>query len=653
MMRERIDPTAQPTLRLPRVTVAQRTVGTRLSLLLVIGLVLVNIVGFTGVWVASVPTSAKATSTDLTRRIMQMQTIMHAPDVLDAANFTNLQSELNAASADLQKLNGLLPFGGAIGTATAARLHHGFLMAQDFCQAVQYLISSVLTVEPGLRAFVYSLLNSTTQQGSLQVHLSLDHIHEAQRLLSLSMAAWNTMLAEQAAVGSAPLDAAFGISASEANTFLHYLSMTSSDYTHALSLVGAVLDNLFILLGIERPGNLFIGLLDTDQLRPVGGAIGSYAWVKTDQGAISQQVHFRDIATLDCPKACTANTLPPQYDWFTNATDTWGVRDGGLSQSIITSGYSLYQLIQGESNISADGMLLLTPKVLSDILRIMGPVAVPEMNATVTATNVATVLHQAHLQAVRLTQATGTAPALEAAIANRVFAALGPATNDQLSMLGAQLIRDLLTKDLQPFTIYDQIQRGLGFVGVEGIFPGPAADSLSIVDTNIGGDFLSSAVKEQAVDHITLSASGLATHAMTLTYTFTPAPGDFNRRGIYDDLVQVLAPSGATIPTFTGPCHPVQAQVEDRVDGACEVLLAPYTPMTLHVTWSVPQDLSNGYQLVLQRQAGAQQSIAVTVASPDGGALVVTSPDATVAQNIVHWGYAPLTQDRALFISLR
>jgi hypothetical protein len=79
----------------------------------------------------------------------------------------------------------------------------------------------------------------------------------------------------------------------------------------------------------------------------------------------------------------------------------------------------------------------------------------------------------------------------------------------------------------------------------------------------------------------------------------------------------------------------------------------PYTPLTLHVTWSVPQDLSSSYQLVLQRQAGVQQTIAVTVATTDGRPLAVDSPDATLNQNTVHWGYAPLLQDRALLVSLQ
>ncbi len=645
----------QPTLRIATLSQRPRAPITRLVIFVLIGVFFVNAIGFTGLWVASVPKSAKTITSDLTARIAHISSLMNASNVFDATNLMNLQTEVNAASADLQKLNSLLPFGGAMNTSGATRLHHGLQMASDFCQAVQDLIGSILDVEPGLRAFLYSLIGTASNlQGDTNSLITLEQIHEAQRLLGQSAALWAQVTNERQIIGADPVATTFGISATDVNVFLHYLDATSIDYTHAIALISAVLDNLFLLLGVVQPAHLFVGLLDTDQLLPIGGAIGSYAWVEVDQGAATQSIHFQDISTLDCPKGCTFNVLPASFGWYTPPTGIWGVRDGGLSQSIITSGYAFHQLIANESNISANGILLITPNVLRDILQVIGAVAVPSIHITVTAKTILQDLEQAHQQAAASSQnsAAGIAqsPALDAAFANSIFAALAHATNAQLYTLGTMLIHDMLTKDLQSFTIYDRIQKGMGNVGVEGYFPSATEDSLSIVDTNMGQGFASNAVAEHITDHIVLDAAGQAEHTMTLTYTYQPTNNASS--SVYSDLVQVLVPPGATSPVITGPCTPVHATVPNHVDSACRLQIAPGATVTLHVSWRTPFAQKHSYQLVLQRQAGALQFITITVATSNGALLSALSTGADVAKNVVTWINAPLLQDRFLNVGV-
>src|SRR6185437_2642282 len=209
-----------------------------LAIGIVIGVVLLNLIGFSGLWLASVPKASRAITSDLAQHVAQITALMHTPDIFTEANLTQLQTELNASSTDLKKLDALLPLGGIAGSSSMMRLHHGILMANDFCQALQNLFAGILMVEPGLRAFLYSLLGAPgIVQGGATSPLTLQDINTAQRLMHSSQEAWALMQQEHQIIGVAPVPAAFGISATEINAFATYINETAGSYALAFPTV--------------------------------------------------------------------------------------------------------------------------------------------------------------------------------------------------------------------------------------------------------------------------------------------------------------------------------------------------------------------------------------------------------------------------------
>src|SRR5207245_3199268 len=87
------------------------------------------------------------------------------------------------------------------------------------------------------------------------------------------------------------------------------------------------------LLGVGKPVNYLIEVLDSTELRPTGGFIGNYG-IATFSGGRLTSARITDVVLLDHPYALTGQRIPypPAYSWFPNylAWDSWSFRDSNL-----------------------------------------------------------------------------------------------------------------------------------------------------------------------------------------------------------------------------------------------------------------------------------------------------------------------------------
>jgi hypothetical protein len=629
---------------LERAAPAQRR-RERMAIGIMIGILLLNLIGFSGLWLASVPKAERALMTDLAQHIAHITTFLHTTDIFDSANGAVMQTELAAASNDLHQLDTLLPFGGTFGS-DATRLHDGILMAASFCDTLQNLFGSILLVEPGLRTFVASLLGAPgIAPNGVAAPLDLATINQAQRLLLQSRTAWALVQQEYALLGNGTVPDAFGISATNINAFVQYIDATDAAFSVALPAVSAVLDNLPVLLGILQPAQMILAVQDPDELTPFGGAIGGYAWLHVNAGRPLNRLHFKDIVSLDCPQRCVNTPLPSQYSWYTPPDGVWDVRTGGISSDIITTGAIFSTLVSNESGIVSQGFLFVTPKVLQHILHISGPVAVPALHLTVTAQTLPNVLHQLHMQSLARSGFAANTPTKDEYIVNSIIGALAHLSDDQLRRIGTAFLQDFYTRDIQIYTVYSRVQNEFTALGATGIVPGQTDDALAVVDTNLGNDYASADVTQHIADRIVLGANGQASHTLTLSYTYTPSA---QNAAPYADLVQVELPRQISAPYISGPCQAVRVRDTSHAVAACRLHIAPGATVTLHITWATSLMESHMYRLILQHQTGTSPSVAISIATANGAALSTSTPGASTLRGIITWSIAALSSDMAI-----
>ncbi|MBI2458948.1 MAG: DUF4012 domain-containing protein [Parcubacteria group bacterium] len=136
------------------------------------------------------------------------------------------------------------------------------------------------------------------------------------------------------------------------------------------------------LAGYPSQANYLVMLQNNDELRPTGGFLGTYGISRIKDGDIlSFTTH--DIYHLDMPVQKKINIAPPEpIKKYLN--DKWYLRDANWSPDWPTAARTINKFYQTESflNPAAEkipefsGLLAVTPKLVTDFLKITGPVTI-------------------------------------------------------------------------------------------------------------------------------------------------------------------------------------------------------------------------------------------------------------------------------------
>jgi hypothetical protein len=136
------------------------------------------------------------------------------------------------------------------------------------------------------------------------------------------------------------------------------------------------------LAGYPSEVNYLVLLQNNDELRPTGGFLGTYGILKIKDGDIvSFDTH--DIYHLDMPVQNKINIAPPEpIRKYLN--DKWYLRDANWSPDWPTSAKKINEFYQIESSLNPEaeeitklsGVIAITPKLITDFLKITGPITV-------------------------------------------------------------------------------------------------------------------------------------------------------------------------------------------------------------------------------------------------------------------------------------
>jgi Protein of unknown function (DUF4012) len=411
---------------------------------------------------------------------------------------------------------------------------------------------------------------------------------------------------------------------------------------------------------------------DPAELRPMGGFAGTYGIITFKDGQLSQY-EFHDIYTLDTPD--TPYVQPPQglEDHLLGSKWSWQLADSLWSPDFPTGAQEAVKLYTlesgGDSNI--DGVFTLTTYAMDDLLKVIGPVDVPDYNTTVHSGEVT-------LKTLALTR-TSTKPdvnrkqflqALATAVLGKLFA-LSPAQwtplLDQFQVIGQQRLANVWFADPGAEALVSSSTWG-------GEVRQDAGDYLYVVDSNAAPASKYNLIVTRSTDlHVQIDQYGNATSTLHLAWqndsgksgepyaslrSYSTGDG-----GIYGDYVRVLTPdrsrlqsvSGGTRPKITGP-ETVTTEAGRTV--FANYLAVPPGSARLSYSWISPypvdlEDSIGTYTLTIQKQPGmTAEPISVTITVPDNARITDTSAGLTVTGTTATYT-GTLTQDLQLAIRYR
>lgn len=508
----------------------------------------------------------------------------------------------------------------------------------------------------------------------------MDEVRQAQADIVQASALAQAALAERAQIDDAQLSR---LGLGKFVTLVQKLDGVAPKMPSYLADAHTVMNALPDLLGLTKPAHYLLFDMDSDELRPSGGFMGNYAILTMQQGHLVGGVHLKDVITLDCPNLiCPYNPVPAAYAWMNLDPTHFGMRDANLSPDYPTSAQMVLQQYQRESGQTVNGVVMITPEIIKDILTVTGPIKVDGFDQTVDAKNLQDVIHYYHILARNFgvnpgatSSGTTQRKVIDTLLGGLLLKKFGALDSSKQSIVLKQIIAGFGTKDVQLYLTDPKVQAVLAGLKIDSAIPMPAgSDGLMATDANVGATYYNSDMQETVNDTVTFDDQGAATHDTTITYKFqiknhlyTPLllQGDITW---YRDVARIVVPESAKllsadIVQCPVHCYPTQAPEKGhQVWGVRIENLQRGQTVILHFKWTTPKALQsvNGtlrYQLQLYRQAGNHVGYTITIKPPAKSTIALplaaplTTPAKTTAGTAAQFTIPVLLKDTLLSLS--
>jgi hypothetical protein len=174
-----------------------------------------------------------------------------------------------------------------------------------------------------------------------------------------------------------------GVFGGDLGESLETAQMRIASLYQALSSVEPAARMLPGLLGLDQDRHYLLFFMNNTELRPTGGFLGVYGTVTVRDAEIIS-MDSSDVYRLDGPSESAYRPAPPAPIQKYIRIDKWYLRDANWSPDFPTSAEVMERFYHeeaayiGEDVPEIDGIIAFTPEVVSDVLRIVGPVTVQE-----------------------------------------------------------------------------------------------------------------------------------------------------------------------------------------------------------------------------------------------------------------------------------
>jgi hypothetical protein len=445
------------------------------------------------------------------------------------------------------------------------------------------------------------------------------------------------------------------------------MSARIDQFEPVLGLFQEASDRLPAILGWDEPRRYLVLTQDPAEVRPTGGFIGSYGIIVFDRGSIADY-SFHDVSQLDFPWDYP-RIEPPQElaDYLLGATQPWQFADANWSPDFPTSAADALRLYENETGDgSFDGVIGITTYTIDEILKVTGPLEVPDYGVTIAS-------GETTLKTLQLTRTAAPGEnrkAFLAAFADVLIPTLASLRSEAWADLfgAAGTLRDgrhILT------WFRDPAEQALAArAGIDGAVRSDPGDYIFPVDSNVSPASKLNAWTTRTLDiDVRIDEFGNARNSLEVTWlneVETAAGATYREMqnvggrilGMYFRLLvpvrsRVQSVAGGTLTPVTLPAT-VAEEAGRAVIGA--YVKVPAGETSLRYEWTSPYAADvrsdrGSYRLVIQAQPGMIPGpLRLTIQVPAGTRITAASPELSISGTTAT---LTATFDRDLVVGLR
>ncbi len=375
-------------------------------------------------------------------------------------------------------------------------------------------------------------------------------------------------------------------------------------------------------LGEPSAKNYLLIFQNDKELRPTGGFMTAYAFLKIDKGRVSSS-SSDDIYRLDekllnvrKSKICPLTPPDPIVKYLPEANGkprtAWSMRDSNLSPDVPTSMRDFERLYSylGEGT-KFDGIILIDTYVVESLIAITGPVEVfgTKYSADLDKRcNCPNVIYELERYSQIIEKGEADRKAVLGTLMQQILARSLNASSDNLPLFINAGVNLANKKDIIFYMRDQDLQQSLSKLNWTGEIRQTSADYLNINDSNFAGGKSNLYVEEKVELDITPAQNGKARHKLTIDYS-NPQPYNTWLNGINRDYVRIYVPKGSSLINSKGSDVKVTT-IEDQLGKTvfeAFIQIRPQNSRTLIFEYDVPISQSGKeWPLLVQKQPGTK-----------------------------------------------
>ncbi|MEI7511967.1 MAG: DUF4012 domain-containing protein [Candidatus Uhrbacteria bacterium] len=310
----------------------------------------------------------------------------------------------------------------------------------------------------------------------------------------------------------------------------------------------AINDLLMAGVGDEhRKSYLFI-FQNSTELRPTGGFMGSLAQITFDRGELTQMV-VPGGGPYDLRDQLTTRALPPGP--LRLVATRWEFQDANWFPDFPTAAAKIRKFWSEAGQPTVDGVVAVNLGVMEQLLKITGPIEMPEYGKTINSENFW--LETQKVVEVEYDKAENTPKKFIGDLMPKVLEKLKTLTNKDDGLKLLALATDALrTKDIQVWFANPEQEAMAEKYGWNGQFKQSPGDELAIIDTNIAGQKTDREIDEKITHQAVITTDGGITDTVTIVRTHHGEKGaQFN--GVNNvTYLRVYVPEGSKLIAADG-----------------------------------------------------------------------------------------------------
>lgn len=267
---------------------------------------------------------------------------------------------------------------------------------------------------------------------------------------------------------------------------------------------------LLRLLGAKQDSQYLFIFENNREIRPGGGFIGSFALTDFSRGLVKKV----KVDTIYNPDGQLKEFIVPPAP-LKKLTDRWYTRDANWFADFRTNAQKISELFEKSGGPTVDGVIAITPTVLENLLRVTGPISMPEYGVTVTDENV--IDETQRLVTFEYDKESGNPKQFLSDLLPEVLKRVAEMPREKWGTALGLLTDSLKQKQILLWFRNEEAQKKSENLNWSGAVRDATMDYLMRVEANVGGHKTDELIEQDVRYDVTVEDDGKATATLVVT----------------------------------------------------------------------------------------------------------------------------------------